>query len=234
MSELGIIMQSLISLTFDDGLRCQFERAVPILADYGILATFFLTANRDQTHEPWYGHTEDWWKIDWREEDIAYLRKLIRDGHEIGSHSLTHHQEKMQSNPMAEARESKELIEGWLDTKVTSFCYPYYSSHNYLGDAVKAAGYEGAKASYYDIHGGRSFDRFNIDCRQVSAEETASKWVQPGCWQTVTFHAIGNERDGWGPISEGRFSKLIAELAGYRDQGMLEILPFRSAVARLQ
>ena len=35
-------MQSLVSLTFDDGFRCQFEKALPILNSYGMLATFFL------------------------------------------------------------------------------------------------------------------------------------------------------------------------------------------------
>src|SRR5215469_662762 len=166
-------MQSLISLTFDDGLRCQFERAVPILARHGMSATFFLIANRDPTQEPWYGHTEDWWKIDWREDDVANLRKLVADGHEIGSHSLTHHEQTMQNNPLAEACKSKELIEGWLGTKVTSFCYPYCKSHSYLADAVKAAGYEqargGAQASYYSVRGEPSLDRFNVDCRLVWA-----------------------------------------------------------------
>jgi Polysaccharide deacetylase len=31
--------------TFDDGLRCQFEQAVPILDRYRLPATFFLVAN---------------------------------------------------------------------------------------------------------------------------------------------------------------------------------------------
>ncbi len=48
---LTFIMQSLITLTFDDGLRCQFEKAVPILDSYGMPATFFLIANRELTHE---------------------------------------------------------------------------------------------------------------------------------------------------------------------------------------
>jgi peptidoglycan/xylan/chitin deacetylase (PgdA/CDA1 family) len=115
------MMQSLISLTFDDGLRCQFEKAVPILASHGIRATFFLTANQEPTHESWYGHRDDWWKIDWREDDIANLRKLIDDGNEIGSHSLTHRQQTMQGNPLAEARESKELIECWLGQRSHHF-----------------------------------------------------------------------------------------------------------------
>jgi peptidoglycan/xylan/chitin deacetylase (PgdA/CDA1 family) len=231
-------MQSLISVTFDDGLRCQFENAVPILASYRIAATFFLTANQEPTHEPWDRHRDDWWKIDWSEDDIAKLKQLINDGHEIGSHSLTHHQQNMQGNPLAEARESKELIEGWLGTKITSFSYPYYSSHAYLADAVRNAGYEQARGgyhkSYYAIRGDQSFDRFNVDCRQISANDKVSEWVRPGCWHILTFHAIGNERDGWAPISVGQFATLMAELARYRDDGAVEILQFKSAVARLQ
>jgi peptidoglycan/xylan/chitin deacetylase (PgdA/CDA1 family) len=230
-------MQSLISLTFDDGLRCQFREAVPILDALGIPATFFLIANQDPTHESW-DHKDEWWKIDWREDDIANLKKLINDGHEIGSHSVTHHLQKMQANPLAEARDSKERIEVWLETKVTSFCYPFYSSHAYLADAVKNAGYEqargGARDSYYVVPGDPSFDRFDVDCRQISDNEKVSDWVRPGCWHILTFHAIGNHQDGWKPISKDRFVALMAELAKYRNDGTVEILTFKGGAARLQ
>ncbi len=42
---------AVVSLTFDDGLRCQFERALPILDQYGFRATFFLIANQDRTRQ---------------------------------------------------------------------------------------------------------------------------------------------------------------------------------------
>jgi peptidoglycan/xylan/chitin deacetylase (PgdA/CDA1 family) len=230
--------QSLISLTFDDGLRCQFEKAVPILNGYGMRATFFLIANREVTHDSCYGHRDDWWKIDWREDDIANLRRVINDGHEIGSHSLTHHIQRMQGNPRAEAFESKELIEGWLGTKVTSFCYPYCSSHSYLADAVKNAGYEqargGDQASYYAVHAAQTCDRFNEDSRLVQPNDNVSDWLRPGHWHVLMFHAIGDGRDGWAPISVSRFSGMVAELARYRDEGAVEILPFSRAVARLE
>ena len=226
-------MQSLISLTFDDGLRCQFENAIPILDSYGIPATFFVIANRDLTHDRWLGHVNDWWKLDWGGDDIANLKRLINGGHEIGSHSVTHHPSSMQSNPRAEACESKEFIESCLETKVASFCYPFYSSHAYLADAVKTAGYEQARgggaspnytpqASYYEVSGDPSFDRFNVDCRQISDNEKVSRWVQPGQWHILTFHAIGGQRDGWAPISVERFAALMAELAKYRDDGGVE------------
>jgi peptidoglycan/xylan/chitin deacetylase (PgdA/CDA1 family) len=230
-------MRSLISLTFDDGLRCQFERAVPILDRLGMPATFFVTANRDPTHELWLGHTDDWLKIDWRADDIANLKKLIDRGHEIGSHSLSHHKQKMRSDPLAEARLSKELMEGWLGTKITSFCYPYCSSsYAYLAEAVKSAGYTqargGAQYSYYALND-RSFDRFNVDCRKVSASASVAEWVRPGYCHILMFHAIGDQRDGWAPISERKFATLIGELARYRDEGAVEIFPFSRAVAEL-
>jgi len=228
----------LISLTFDDGLRCQFSKAVPVLDTYGLPATFFLTANQDSIHEAWNGHKHEWWKIDWRDEDVAALRRLIDNGHEVGSHSLTHRLEHIQRDPVAEACESKELIEGWLGTKIRSFCYPYYRSHPYLANAVKNAGYEqargGFRGSYYTVPADRSFDKFNIDCRQVSLDDKASNWVRHGCWHVLTFHAVGTDRDGWEPISVEQFEILMAEIAGYRDLGIVEVLTFNDAAARFQ
>jgi peptidoglycan/xylan/chitin deacetylase (PgdA/CDA1 family) len=63
-----------------------------------------LIANREPTHESWWGHKDDWWKIDWSEADIANLKTLINNGHEIGSHGVTHHPQRMEANRLAEAR----------------------------------------------------------------------------------------------------------------------------------
>jgi len=135
-------MSSLVSLTFDDGFRCQFDQALPILDVHAIPATFFLIANQEPTHE---GRTNEWWKIDWREEDIVMLKKAVQAGHEIGSHSVTHDGTKMPRQPEFEARESKRLIENWMGTEISSFCYPYYGSYVYLADAVRGAGYRQAR-----------------------------------------------------------------------------------------
>ena len=54
--------RALVSLTFDDGLRCQFESAVPILDRYDFPATFFLVANTDPIHTDG-GQHPDWRKI---------------------------------------------------------------------------------------------------------------------------------------------------------------------------
>ena len=240
-------MQSLVSLTFDDGLRCQFQKALPILNEHGLRATFFLSANQDSTHDLWNNHDHDWWKIDWRDDDIAMLKTVVRDGHEIGSHSVTHHPIKLRVPEQSdfEACESKRLIESWIGTKISSFCYPFYWSHAYLADAVKNAGYEQARGggsppqympgnSYYHIQDPRSTDRFNIDCRQISQNENVSGWLRSGCWHVLTFHAVGDEPDGWEPITVDQFAAQIAELAKYRDFGTVEVVTFAEGAARLR
>jgi peptidoglycan/xylan/chitin deacetylase (PgdA/CDA1 family) len=240
-------VQALISLTFDDGFRCQFDKALPILDRHGFFATFFLIANQNSTHDLWSGHTKDWWKIDWREDDVAMLKKVAQHGHEIGSHSVSHHPTRMQmpGQPEIEALQSKQLIEERLELKVSSFCYPFYRSHAYLADAVKHAGYEQARgggvppfyvpqASYYAISNDDSLDRFNVDCRQISTNENVGRWLRPGYWHVLTFHGIGGTKDGWEPITTEQFAAQMAELAEYRDSGVVEVVTFGKGAARLR
>ncbi len=240
-------MPSLVSLTFDDGLRCQFQKALPILNRYGIPATFFLTANTDSTHDLWSNHIDDWWKIDWRADDITMLKNVIRDGHEIGSHSVTHHPDKLKMPEQSEfeARESKRLIEDRIETKVSSFCYPFYWSHAYLADAVKGAGYNQARGgggapqcapgnSYYSFSDPSSLDHFNVDCRQITRNEDVAGWLRPECWHVLAYHAVGSERDGWEPIAVEQFEAQMEELAGYRDSGRVDVVTFAEGAARLR
>jgi hypothetical protein len=45
----------------------------------------------------------------------------------------------------------------------------------------------------------------------------------------LTFHAIGDDRDGWEPITAEQFLTIMAELAKYRDFGAVEVLTFAEA-----
>jgi len=239
-------MESLVSITFDDGLRSQFERALPILDSHGLKATFFLIANDLPTHDRYTGlHDNDWWKIDWRADDIVMLKEVAEAGHEIGSHSVSHHPDMLTIQPEIEARESKRVIEDRLGTQVVSFCYPFYWSHSCLANAVKGAGYEQARgggvppqyrplASYYPLSEGASLNRFNVDCRQISpGGENVCDWLRDGCWHVLTYHGIGGDQDGWEPIAVEQFSAHMTELAKYRDSLAVEIVTFKDGVARI-
>ncbi len=230
--------KALVSLTFDDGLRCQFERAVPILDRYGFKATFFLVANTDPVFSDGVAENQKygWRKIDWSAEDIRLLRHMIERGHEIGSHTVSHKRPSINAKPMFEASESKKLIETWMGVEIPSFCYPFYETIQELKQPAIQAGYQQARTGHEDAYydSPNSVDWFAVDCRQITTEENVSGWVKPGCWHVLTFHGIGNEQDGWEPISEHAFARQMAELEELRKSGAVEVLTFKDAANRLR
>jgi len=229
--------KALITLTFDDGLRCQFERAVPILDHYGFPATFFLVANTDPTHTDGGTHPE-WRKINWSKEDIQLLKGMVRRGHEIGTHGVTHRRPEVEHDPKFEAEKSKEWIESRLGVEVTSYCYPFCLVTRRIKKAAINAKYKqargGAEGAYYPL---QSLDLFNVDCRHVyrAGPENVVEWIRhPGCWHVLMFHGIGTNDDGWWPISVDEFSREMAELAKYRDSGKVEVVTFKEAADRFR
>jgi peptidoglycan/xylan/chitin deacetylase (PgdA/CDA1 family) len=227
---------ALISLTFDDGLRCQFERAVPILDQYGFSASFFLVANTDPILLDGHPHP-DWRKIDWSNEDIRLLGGMVQRGHEIGAHSVHHRLPFLDDDPKFEAEKSKQLIENWLEIEIPSYCYPFTRVTQPIKNAVISAGYKqargGANASYASQG---SVDWFDVDCRHIGlhGDENVNGWLQPGRWHVLMFHGIGTLDDGWWPISVAEFARQMLELAKHRDSGAVEVATFKDAADRLR
>jgi sialate O-acetylesterase len=62
-----------ICLTYDDGLDCHLDYAIPELDSAGLKGTFFCTGNSTSL----YNRMEEW-------------RAIVRNGHEIGNHTLFH------------------------------------------------------------------------------------------------------------------------------------------------
>jgi hypothetical protein len=211
---------ALVSLTFDDGLRCQFEQAVPILDRYGFPATFFMIANRQPKHE------HKWPKIEWHEQDISMLKEVARRGHEIASHTVNHCSPTMQNQ---EAHDSKRLITEWMGgMEIPSFAYPFYIINPPIKNAVINAGYKQARSGGSHSFIPRGFsDWFAVDCRTISHNENAEGWLRPDCWHVLTFHGVGTDQDGWAPITGVEFARQMAELAKLRDSGAVEVVTFK-------
>lgn len=229
------VKPALVSITFDDGLRCQLERAVPILDQHKLCATFFLVANTDPIHTDGEQHP-DWRKVTWSEEDNQILKGMVQQGHEIGAHSVTHRWQELINDPKGEAEKSKSWIENRLDVEIPSYAYPFYRVTKPIKDAVVNAGYRQARAgvgqAYYRPRG--QTDYFYVDSRQIANGEDVGSWLQPGYWHVLTFHGIGTENDGWRPIPEAEFARQMAELAKHRDSGALEVLTFKDGADRLR
>jgi peptidoglycan/xylan/chitin deacetylase (PgdA/CDA1 family) len=226
---------ALVSLTFDDGLRCQFEQAVPILDRYGFPATFFLVANTDPIHTDGSTSHPDWSKTDWSEKDIQSFKGMIQRGHEIGAHSVHHRQPFLKDDPKFEAEGSKQWIEDRLGVEIPSYCYPFYHVTEPIKNAVINAGYKQARSGLRNSYIPRGFlDWFRVDCRQISNNESVGGWVRPDCWHVLTFHGVGTDQDGWAPITVGEFARQMAELEKLRDSGAVEVVTFKDGADHLR
>ena len=72
-------------VTFDDGMRNNRRVALPILSEYGIPATVYVTIGFISGESPWIGPGGDGAMMS--EEE---LRDLAAAGWELGAHTMTH------------------------------------------------------------------------------------------------------------------------------------------------
>ncbi len=107
-----------ISLTFDDARPSQLDRGLPILDQYGVKATFYVSLSS-------------------MEKRLDAWKKAAANGHEIGNHTLAHpcsgnfpfSREKALENytlnqMQAELRQANEGIERLVGVRPVSFAYP--------------------------------------------------------------------------------------------------------------
>jgi peptidoglycan/xylan/chitin deacetylase (PgdA/CDA1 family) len=118
-------------ITFDDGYVSFYNRAWPILKEYGFPATVYVITNFVVI--PNY--------MSW--DQITSVQKA---GIEIGSHTLSHPSLiTLDPNQMAkEIRGSKEILESTLGVPIQSFCYPGGDYNQQVVQIVKEAGYTSA------------------------------------------------------------------------------------------
>ena len=113
-----------IVITFDDGYQSVYDEALPVLRDYGMRATIFLTVGEMAAAGPasrlpsLSGRS----MLSWRE-----IREMSKTGIQFGAHTLTH--PDLTRLPIdrieTEIRRSKAVIEDALGEPVTCFAYPY-------------------------------------------------------------------------------------------------------------
>jgi peptidoglycan/xylan/chitin deacetylase (PgdA/CDA1 family) len=113
-----------LGITFDDGFRSVYDKAFPVLQEYGMSATVFLTVGAGtngsaQDRLPSYIGRE---MLRWPE-----IREMARGGIDFGGHTQTH--PDLTRLPMDRAHEEicagKSVIEDVLGSPVTAFAYPF-------------------------------------------------------------------------------------------------------------
>ncbi len=195
--------QGFVSLSFDDGWKNHYTRALPILEKYKIKATFYvITKMPKYMLEEGEGrmNVEDW--ID-----------LEKRGHEIGSHTRTHPHlsfcfSKRLKNEITGSKE--DLVSIGINAK--TFAYPYGSFNLKVVQSVKDAGYIGARAFHYKLGYGFNYKNENKHLFKTQAVVWNSKidevigWIEKAVaeksWLILSFHQVENKKNEWGTSPE--------------------------------
>ena len=111
--------KKLVAITFDDGLRNFYRKAMPVLADYGFSATMFVVSGLVGQHQA-FGVEKDF--MTWNE-----VREIEAHGIQIGSHTVSHPRLESLSRERRdrELTDSRKAIEDQLGKAVSVFSYPY-------------------------------------------------------------------------------------------------------------
>jgi peptidoglycan/xylan/chitin deacetylase (PgdA/CDA1 family) len=123
---------TIVTLTFADTLDTQ-TKAGPMLARYGMRATFFLSSGRIGTG----GHLT-----------LAQVRELAAAGHEVGSHTIDH--VDLETVSLAEARHQicdDRVNLMLLGFPITSFAYPFGSDTPAIRQLVIDCNFNNARAT---------------------------------------------------------------------------------------
>lgn len=143
LSGTRTLPQRAAAITFDDGVACVLEKALPILQEFGYPSTAFIVSGLVGQHNAW----GDAFGLPRRRLLTRTETKALADeGVDIGSHTVSHiWLEKAQSDLIVrEVRDSKAALEDMTGRPVLHFAYPFGSWNAAVKRAVIDAGYTGA------------------------------------------------------------------------------------------
>jgi peptidoglycan/xylan/chitin deacetylase (PgdA/CDA1 family) len=185
-----------VSLGFDDGCASHLTLGVPGLNARGLKGTFFLITRNGET------------LVDWNA-----WRNAVAQGHEVGSHTMSH--PHLTQIPIADAQQemsgAKADIESQIPSqKGVSFVYPYgelnstvksYAQSIYIGSKGIRCGLNGETVDFGELKGCSPDDQED-DGRgggligMADAAETEGKWLD------AFIHSLNAGADGcygvWG------------------------------------
>jgi peptidoglycan/xylan/chitin deacetylase (PgdA/CDA1 family) len=148
MSRSGRLPAGTTAISVDDGFVDNLETAAPVLARWQLPWTLFVVA---QTLAP-TGQAVDWvdtpppWTL--RTLSADQVLELHRDGVHVGSHSWAHRDltQLEYTECVRDLRDSRELLEDLLRTRVRLLAYPRGRHNAMVRRAAAAAGYAHALA----------------------------------------------------------------------------------------
>jgi peptidoglycan/xylan/chitin deacetylase (PgdA/CDA1 family) len=154
------------AVSFDDGMRNNLTTALPIMSEYGIPGTVYMTVGYLAGHSPWVQSPNDN-----RMMDETELRAIADAGWEVGAHTMTHADLSTldYEGCRREIEESKIELEAIIDAPIETFAYPFGRRSAVAQQAAKDSGLRAAVST-----GQGSWDPFEIKRVMVGALDPMS------------------------------------------------------------
>jgi peptidoglycan/xylan/chitin deacetylase (PgdA/CDA1 family) len=143
--------QKKLVVTFDDAFLSVHQNAMKLLDLTGFKAVQFVVADL-------IGKSNEWdLKLGTKQLPImslSQIREWISEGHQIGSHTLTH--PYLTRISYSQAREeiisSKKKLEDLFNVPIEHFCYPYGDFEPSIQELVKEAGYSSGSTVKFGVN----------------------------------------------------------------------------------
>ncbi len=159
--------QGMASFIFDDGLLSQYQNAVPILKTAGLNAGFYIITTEPDSGDTGY--------MSWTQ-----IKDLQAKGYEVGGHTRTH----PFLTTLTPAQLTSEVSGSFSDLVAQgitpkTFVYPFGDVNSTVEAAVKTAGYQAARGSYYGLNGTVTdrYDLYDIRVDSTSNLATLEKYI---------------------------------------------------------
>lgn len=199
---------SSVQITFDDGEQSQLHTALPLLAEHGISATYFVTPGLIGTAAKFLGWDE--------------LKALRDTGHSVQSHGWSHKFLTFCSDEELkhELSASKQFLENKLETAVQEISVP---GGRWDKRVIKACAHAGYKRVYVSdpwiaptLFGVELIGRFMV--RRTTTIAELQKIVQRDRTALWKLRVRSQLRQGIaGLVGDGLYHRVWCRLTGYND-----------------
>lgn len=195
--------RALVSITFDDGWEENISTALPVMASHGFdssyfFATQFLEAN------PSAG--------------AAAVSTIMAEGHEVGSHSVTHPNLVFVDAPTldVELTQSKQYLEGLVGAgNVRNIATPYGTYNDAVIAKAKTL-YNSLRSTDEGYNNKENFDQYRLKVQNLKPNTTLAEfqsWIAQAkadkSWLVLVYHVVSNTAGE--AEHEGEYNTLLSD-----------------------
>ncbi len=181
-----VFNRSIVSLTFDDAWRSQYQNALPLLQKYNLPATFYILTGEINDNPDYM--------------TVAMMQALKDQGSELAAHTVTHPHLPQLTVPQmdAELSNSQASLRQWFGpTVANNFATPYGEYNSTVLTEIKKF-----YRSHRGVEGGfnskDNFDIYDIKVQNITSNTTPAQvqaWVNQAItnktWLVLVYHEIG-------------------------------------------